>query len=71
MHLTKPTGCAFQIFGFIIFLTGIGILAQGGGSIFLGVILTLLGAWMFWRGRRTPEIKKGSELLEHKTPPES
>lgn len=58
MYLTKPTGCMFQVVGFLLLLSGIGLIAQGGGAIFFGIIILLLGAWIFWRGRRTPEQKK-------------
>jgi hypothetical protein len=58
MHLTKPAGCAFQIFGFFIALFGLSSLSLGGGYTFLGIILTPLGIWMFWRGRRSPERQR-------------
>ena len=60
MYLTKPTGCTFQIIAIIFLLLGIGMISKGGGIIFFGIIFILLGAWMFWRGRRTPERKKES-----------
>ena len=58
MHLTKPAGCAFQVFGFLIALTGLGLIPQGSGKSIWGIILLVLGGWMFIRGRRTPEINK-------------
>jgi hypothetical protein len=58
MHVTKPAGCAFQIFGFFIALYGLGSLSLGGGYTFLGIMLATLGIWMFWRGRRSPERKR-------------
>ena len=62
MHLTKPAGCAFQLFGFFVCIIGLGFLGMGGGKIVLGIILAPTGAWMFWRGRRTPERKEKKEV---------
>ena len=55
MYLTKPAGIFFQLFGFIICIAGMGLIPQGGGSTFFGIILAPLGGWMFWRGRRNKE----------------
>jgi len=58
MYITKPVGIAFQLFGFLLFFIGLGLIPQGGGMTFFGIILTPLGVWMFWRGRRKPERQK-------------
>lgn len=55
MYLSKPAGCAFQLLGAFFFLAGIGMIFQGGGTTVLGILIAAASAWVFWRGRRTPE----------------
>jgi hypothetical protein len=63
MYLTKPVGVFFQLLGFIIGIASIGVIPQGGGVTFFGIIFVPLGVWMVWRGRRGPERK--AELNPH------
>ncbi len=53
MHLTKPAGCAFQCIGAFLLLAGLGSILSKN---LIGVLILLLGGWMFIRGRRKSEI---------------
>jgi len=57
MYLTKPAGIFFQLIGALLVFLGIGMIPQGAGVTFFGIILLPLGVVMFWRGRRGPERK--------------
>jgi hypothetical protein len=49
MHLSKPAGVFFQIFGAILALTGFGLTGQ---SVIGGLIAVAIGGWMVWEGRK-------------------
>ncbi len=69
MHLTKPAGVFFQLVGFFLLLIGLGVLGQ---SIFWGIVVLAIGAWMVWQGRRPAKRGgPGAETTKEPAPVEN